>query len=376
MKKDYYELLGVSKSATDDEIKKAYRKLAMKYHPDRVSNLSDKEKKEAEEKFKELQAAYAVLSDPQKKQMYDQFGHEGVSGAGGGGGFGQGGGFEDIFRDFGDFFGGGGRRGNRAPAGQDLEFGVEITLEEAAIGLQKEIKYPRTVKCAPCNGNGAKNIKDVVTCKTCNGNGQVRYSQGFFTVQQDCPDCNGAGKKIKDPCGSCRGAGIVRENKTLMINIPAGVDTGSTLRINGEGSVGGINSPSGDLYIHIQIKNHKFYRRDGSDLHCEVPISFITAALGGEIDVPTIDGQIIKLKIPEGTQTNGILRIKSKGMKSLRRGGIGDLLCHIYVETPVKLTVDQKDLLKKFGESSGGENSALHHPKSKSFLDKLKAIFN
>lgn len=379
-KKDYYEVLGLNKGASEDEIKKAYRKLAMKYHPDRVATLSDSEKKTAEEKFKELQEAYAVLSDAQKKQMYDQFGHAGVSGnaGAGGGGFGGfgGGGFDDLFETFGSIFGGGGGRSSRgsgAMAGNDLEYHLEITLEESAFGVDKELKYARREKCDECNGSGAKKGTKPVTCPTCQGRGQVRFSQGFFSVQQTCPDCYGQGTLNKDKCNHCHGQGLVKKNKTVQVHIPAGIDDGSTLRLTGEGE-GGLNGgPNGDLYIHVSIRSHKIFTREGKDLHCEVPISFVSAALGDEIEVPTIEGKAVKLKIPEGTQTNSVLRVKDKGIKSLRGMGNGDLYCHIYVETPVKLTSKQKELLKAFGEESGGVSSQ-HHPKSTSFLDKLKSF--
>lgn len=390
-KQDYYQTLGVTKSSTDDQIKKAFRKLAMKYHPDRSSGLSDAEKKAAEEKFKEIQAAYAILSDPQKKQMYDQFGHAGVEGSAGGGGPGgfggfsganSGAGFEDIFGAFGDIFGAGRRGGAGAGSatgamrGRDLECQIEISLEESAFGCEKSVSFPRTEKCGVCHGSGAKKGSDVVTCKTCNGRGQVRFSQGFFSIQQDCPDCRGEGKVIKDPCSNCRGSGLVRENKKIKVNVPAGVEDGSTLRITGEGEAGLNGGPNGDLYVHIRVKLHKTFTRKGKDLHCEVPISFITAALGGVVNVPTLDGKTVKLKVPEGTQTNTQLRVKDKGVKSLRGIGTGDLYCHMFVETPVKLTEDQKAVLRQFGESSGGEHSAVHHPQSKSFVDKLKNLFN
>lgn len=381
-KRDFYEVLGVAKGASDDEIKKAYRKLAMKYHPDRVSTLSDVEKKQSEDKFKELQEAYAVLSDPQKKQMYEQFGHAGVGGnsasGGQGGGFSGGGGFEDIFDAFGDIFGGGGGRRQQqrhdAPMrGSDLECTVEISLENSAFGCEKEVKFPRTEKCSGCNGKGAKDPKDVTTCTTCNGAGQVRYAQGFFSVQQPCPDCNGRGKKVKHPCNVCRGNGLVRENRTVKVTIPAGIDNGSTLRLTGEGEAGLNSGPNGDLFVHVAVKQHKVFTRKGKDLHCEVPINFITASLGGEVAVPTIDGKSVTLKVPEGTQTNQVLRIREKGIKALRGITNGDLYCHMFVETPVKLTDSQKNVLRQFADDSGGSTS--HNPKSKSFIDTLKGIF-
>ena len=379
-KRDYYEVLGVAKGASDDEIKKAYRKLAMKFHPDRVSTLPDAEKKKAEDKFKELQEAYAVLSDAEKKQMYDQFGHAGVGGNSASGGFGGGGaaGFEDIFDVFGEMFGGGRRGGsqrhNAAMRGNDLEYNIQISLEESAFGCEKEIKFPRTEKCTTCDGKGSKNPEDVHTCNTCKGAGQVRFAQGFFSVQQPCPECHGRGKTIKNPCGNCRGSGLVKENRQVKVTIPAGIDNGSTLRLTGEGEAGLNGGPNGDLYVHVAVKQHKVFTRQGKDLHCEVPISFVTAALGGEVDVPTIDSKTVKLKIPEGTQTNQVLRIREKGVKSLRGVTSGDLYCHIYVETPVKSTEAQKDLIRQFGEASGGQNSA-HHPKTKSFFDKMKDFF-
>lgn len=387
-KRDYYEVLGVGREASDEEIKKAYRKLAMKFHPDRVANMSDKEKKTAEDKFKELQEAYAVLSDPQKKQMYNQFGHDAVGGnsaSGGGqaGGFAGGGnGFEDIFDVFGDIFGGGrrggggGRGANNATRGNDLEYTIKISLEESAFGAEKQIKFPRTEKCETCDGKGSKTPEDVINCKTCNGVGQVRFAQGFFSVQQTCPDCHGRGKLIKNPCRDCHGSGLVKQNRTVKVNIPAGIDTGSTLRLTGEGEAGLNGGPNGDLYVHVTLMTHKLFQRQGNDLHCEIPVNFVTAALGGEIEVPTLDASSkVKLKIPDGTQNGNVLRVRGKGIKNLRGVGTGDLHCHIFVETPVKLNSEQKELLQKFAEISSGPNCA-NNPKTTSFLDKAKKFFS
>jgi molecular chaperone DnaJ len=380
-KRDYYEVLGVNRSASDEEIKKSYRKLAMKYHPDRLSGLSDSEKKSAENSFKEVQEAYSVLSDPQKKQMYEQFGHAGVSGNAAGPdprGF-SGGGFEDIFEAFGDIFGNNtGARGGRSSQmrGRDLELQIEISLSESALGCEKPVSFRRTESCHDCNGSGTKSNSQTISCKTCNGKGQVRYAQGFFSVQQTCPDCRGQGKTIKDPCPDCRGSGLIQQQKTLSVSIPAGIDHGSTLRMNGEGEAGLNGATNGDLYIHVAIKPHQFFERKGKDLHCEIPINIITATLGGEVDVPTLTGKSVTLNVPEGTQSNSILRIRDKGVKSLRSSSYGDLYCHIVLEIPIKLTNTQKDLLKAFGEELKKDNNYRHQPKSKSFIDKIKELFN
>ena len=370
--RDYYEVLGVSKTATQDEIRKAYRRLAGKYHPDR--NTDNKE--EAEEKFKEVQKAYEVLFDEEKRKMYDNYGHAGVNGQAGGfggqGGFG-GGDFGDIFGDmFGDIFGGGGRsQANRAYRGDDIGYQLDITLEEAVFGTTTRISVPTTVHCHHCNGSGAAAGSEPVTCPTCHGQGQVRMSQGFFSVQQTCPDCQGRGKKITNPCTNCHGTGQERKTKTLEVKVPAGVDTGDRIRLSGEGEAGVNGGPSGDLYVQIRVKKHAIFTRDDQHLHCEVPVSFVTAALGGEIEVPTLDGRV-NLKIPAETQTGRIFRLRGKGVKPVRGGAQGDLLCAIKVETPVKLSNDQKEMLRKFGETLG-EN---HVPQQNSWLDGVKKFFD
>ncbi len=370
--RDYYEVLGVAKSATQDEIRKAYRRLAMKYHPDR--NADNKE--EAEEKFKEVQKAYEVLYDEEKRRMYDQFGHAGVNGQAGAGGGGFGGGFSgdfgDIFGDmFGDIFGArGGGQANRAYRGDDIGYQLDITLEEAVFGTTARIKVPTTVHCHYCNGSGAAEGSEPVTCTTCNGMGQVRVSQGFFAVQQTCPDCRGRGKKITNPCSHCHGSGNIRKEKTLEVKVPAGVDTGDRIRLSGEGEAGENGGPSGDLYVQIRVKKHAIFTREDQHLHCEVPISFVTAALGGEIEVPTLDGRV-NLKIPAETQTDRVFRLRGKGVKPVRGGAQGDLYCTIKVETPVKLNKEQKEMLRKFGETLG-EN---HAPQQNSFFDGVKKFF-
>ena len=338
-KKDYYEVLGVSKNATDAELKKAYRRLAMKYHPDR--NPDDAE---AEEKFKEAKEAHDVLSDSQKRSAYDQFGHAGVDASMGGGGAG-GAGFGDIFDSvFGDIFGGGSRGGERVYRGADLRYELGLTLEEAVAGTTVKIRVPKHIECDSCGGSGAKKGSEPVNCTTCNGVGQVRMQQGFFSVQQTCPQCRGAGKMIKDPCSTCRGQGRVRDNKTISVKVPPGVDTGDRIRLSGEGEAGQNRGPAGDLYVDVAVKEHPIFTRDDSDLHCDVPISFATAALGGEFVVPTLDGRV-KLKIPAESQTGKMFRLRGKGVKSVRGSVKGDLLCRIVVETPVNLSKKQKELL-------------------------------
>ncbi|WP_272665623.1 molecular chaperone DnaJ [Providencia sp. PROV174] len=371
-KRDFYEVLGLERNASEKDIKRAYKRLAMKHHPDR--NQGDKD---SEDKFKEIKEAYEVLSDEQKRAAYDQYGHAAFEqgGMGGGGGFGGGADFSDIFGDvFGDIFGGG-RRQQRPSRGSDLQYNMELTLEEAVRGVTKEIRIPTLETCDVCHGNGAKPGTSADTCSTCHGMGQVHMRQGFFSVQQPCPTCHGRGKVIKDPCNKCHGHGRVERYKTLSVKIPAGVDTGDRVRLSGEGEAGENGAPAGDLFVQVHVLPHNIFERDGNNLHCEVPINFADAALGGEIEVPTLDGRV-KLKIPEETQTGKIFRMKGKGVKSVRGGLQGDLMCHIVVETPVKLNEKQKELLKEFGESLGGKSGEKNSPRSKSFLDGVKKFFD
>ncbi len=371
-KEDFYKILGVERNASDAEIKKSYRSLAMKHHPDR-----NKDNPEAAEiKFKEINQAYEVLSDPKKRSAYDQFGHAGVDGSAGRGGGAGAGDFGDIFGDmFGDIFGG--RRGSGQQGGQrgsDLRYNIEISLEEAVNGTEQKIRIPVLVTCDSCLGSGAKKGSSPVTCSTCHGHGQVRMQQGFFTVQQTCPTCRGTGKQIKDPCGKCYGQGRVKDEKTLSAKIPAGVDTGDRIRLSGEGEAGQMGAPSGDLYIDVQVRRHTIFNRDGANLSCEVPISFVTACLGGEIEVPTLGGKAT-LKIPTETQTGQTFRLRGKGVKPVRGGAIGDLLCSVKIETPVKLTTEQKALVEKLGESLS--NGGTHHsPQESGWLDGVKNFFD
>lgn len=371
-KRDYYEVLGVSKNASAEELKKAYRRLAMKHHPDR--NPDDAE---AEAKFKEAKEAYEVLSDAQKRSAYDQFGHAGVDphAAAGAGGFGGGAGFADIFGEvFGDIFGGGGR-GGRAYRGADLQYNLRITLEEAVRGTTVEIKIPTTKECPSCDGSGAKPGTGKKTCPTCQGQGAVRVQQGFFSIQQPCPQCHGAGEIIEDPCDECHGAGRVETQKTLSIKIPAGVDTGDRIRHAGEGAPGEQGGPAGDLYVLIEVKPHPIFKRDDADLLCDMPISFVTAALGGEIEVPTLDGRV-NLKIPAETQTGKVFRMRGKGVRPVRGGATGDLMCRVHVETPVNLTKEQRELLEAFERSLGEGNDERHRPREHSWLDSVKRFFD
>lgn len=372
-KKDYYDVLGVNKDASAEDIKKAYRKLAMKYHPDR-----NPDNPKAEEQFKEAKEAYEVLTDDQKRAAYDQYGHAGVDpsmGGGAGAGFG---GFSDAFGDiFGDIFGGAGgtRSGqrNNVYRGADLRYNMEISLEEAAKGTETKIRIPVQSTCETCKGTGAKAGTQPVTCTTCGGHGQVRMQQGFFSVQQTCPKCHGGGKMVKDPCTSCHGAGRVKQNKTLSIKVPAGVDEGDRIRLSGEGEAGVNGGPTGDLYVVIHLKEHEIFKREGGNLHCEMPIGFTTAALGGEIEVPTLEGSA-KMKVPAETQTGATFRLRGKGIKPLRQSEPGDLLVHVVVETPVKLTEKQKELLHELEVSMQADNGK-HSPKNKSWVDKARDFF-
>ncbi|WP_333609063.1 molecular chaperone DnaJ [Arsukibacterium sp.] len=370
-KRDYYEVLGVAKGADDKDIKKAYKRLAMKFHPDRTQG-----DKAMEEKFKEVQEAYEVLSDEQKRAAYDRFGHAGVDPNRGGGGGGSAD-FGDIFGDvFGDIFGGGGRRGqSRAQRGSDLRYNLELSLEEAVKGKSVDIKIPTLVNCDSCDGSGAKKGTSAKSCPTCHGVGQVTMRQGFFAVQQTCPTCNGRGKIIPDPCTKCHGEGRVEKTKTLSVKIPAGVDTGDRIRLSGEGEAGMHGAPAGDLYVQVHVRAHPIFQRDGNNLYCDVPLSFAIAALGGEIDVPTLDGRV-KLKIPAETQTDKMFRLRGKGVQSVRGGGVGDLVCKVVIETPVNLSDKQKELLRQLDDSMAGESEAKHRPKSKGFFDGVKKFFD
>ncbi|MFH7564203.1 molecular chaperone DnaJ [Oceanimonas smirnovii] len=371
-KRDYYEVLGVSKGADEREIKKAYKRMAMKYHPDRNKDDAD-----AADKFKEATEAYEVLTDAQKRAAYDQFGHDAVNGQHGGqGGFGGGADFSDIFGDvFGDIFGGGRGRQQRSARGSDLRYNMELTLEEAVRGVTKEIKVPTLVGCDVCDGSGAKPGTQAKTCPTCHGHGQVQMRQGFFTVQQPCPHCRGKGKVISDPCTKCHGEGRYQKTKTLSVKIPAGVDTGDRIRLSGEGEAGESGAPAGDLYVQMHVRDHDIFVRDGNNLFCEVPISYSAAALGGEVEVPTLDGRV-KLKIPAETQTGRMFRLKGKGVRSARNGQLGDLVCKVYIETPVNLTDEQKELLRQLEESCGGSAAKKHRPKSEGFFDGVKRFFD
>ncbi len=373
-KRDFYEVLGVSRDASERDIKKAYKRLAMKFHPDR--NQGDAQ---AAEKFKEVKEAYEILTDSQKKAAYDQYGHAAFEQGGmGGGGFGGGGAdFGDIFGDvFGDIFGGGRRGGgqSRAQRGADLRYNMDLSLEEAVRGCEKEIEVPTLVSCDVCHGTGARKGTTPQTCGTCHGHGQVQMRQGFFAVQQTCPTCNGTGKIIKDPCSACHGQGRKQKKKTLNVKIPAGVDTGDRIRLSGEGEAGEMGAAAGDLYVQVHVRDHHIFERDGNNLYCEVPVSFAQAALGGEVEVPTLDGRV-NLKVPEETQTDRMFRMRGKGVKGVRGGGVGDLIVKLVVETPVKLSTRQKELLREFDETCAGAANK-HKPKSEGFFNGVKKFFD
>ena len=372
-KRDFYEVLGVPKNASDDEIKKAYRKLAMKWHPDR--NQGDAS---AESKFKEVKEAYEMLSDAEKRGAYDQYGHAGVDpnmrgGAGGPGGFGDA--FGDIFGDIfgGGRRGGGGGGGRQVFRGNDLSYAMDITLEEAAAGKESQIRIPSWDSCTPCDGTGAKPGTQAKTCTTCHGAGQVQMRQGFFSVQQTCPHCHGKGTIIADPCNTCHGQGQTKTNKTLEIKIPAGIDDGMRIRSTGNGEPGQNGGPPGDLFIEIRLRKHDIFERDGDDLHCQVPVNMTSAALGGEIDLPTLAGKAT-IEIPEGTQNGKTFRLRGKGIKGVRSSIAGDLYCHIVTETPVKLTEHQRKLLKELDESFK-KNRDKHSPNGGGWFEKAKAFF-
>ena len=369
-KRDYYEVLGVSKNASDADIKKAFRRLAMKHHPDR--NPDDKE---AEEKFKEAKEANDILSDQQKRAAYDQFGHAGVSTSAGGPDAQGVSGFGDIFDSvFGDIFGAQGRGGQRAQSGANLRYDLELDLEKAIAGSTIKIRVPRLASCNECSGSGARRGSSPVQCPTCNGAGQVRMQQGFFSVQQTCPKCRGQGKIISDPCRSCQGQGRVRDSKTISVKIPPGVDTGDRIRLSGEGEAGEYGAPPGDLYVNVIVKDHELFTREGSDLFCEVPISFAAAALGREVEIPTLDGKV-KLRIPPETQSGRLFRLRGKGVRSVRSTARGDLLCRVVLETPVNLSKKQKDLLEQF-EDSMEEDDRHFLPQAGKWFDSVKKFFD
>lgn len=379
-KRDYYEVLGVTRGASADEIKKGYRKKAKELHPDRNSDNPN-----AEAQFKEANEAYDVLKDADKKAAYDRFGHaafEGGMGGGGhpGGGFQQGdfaSAFSDVFDDlFGDFMGGqrgGGGRGQRAARGSDLRYNLRVSLEEAFAGSQKTINVPTSVTCGECSGSGAEGGAEPVTCPTCSGMGKVRAQQGFFTVERTCPTCGGLGQIIKNPCKGCGGSGRVERDRSLSVNIPAGVETGTRIRLAGEGDAGMRGGPAGDLYIFIEVAEHELFQRDGTHLFCRVPVSIASAALGGDIEVPTIDGGRSRVKVPAGSQTGKQMRLRSKGMPGLRGGPAGDMFIELSVETPVNLTSRQKEILKEF-EQISEEND--NNPQSSSFFDSVKSFWD
>jgi molecular chaperone DnaJ len=368
-KRDYYEVLGVNRDASEDDIKKAYRKLAMKHHPDR-----NPDNPKAEEHFKDAKEAYEALSDTQKRAAYDQYGHAGIDPQAGMGGASGAGGFAEAFGDiFGDIFGGGGRGRSNVFRGADLRYNLEITLEQAAHGTETRIRIPTMEECETCKGSGAKPGTQPQTCPTCNGHGQVRMTQGFFSIQQTCPKCHGTGKIIPDPCVACQGSGRVKKHKTLSVNIPAGINEGDRIRLAGEGEPGVNGGPPGDLYVQMHVRAHQVFTRDHDDLHCEMPVSFATAALGGELEIPTLEGSA-KIKIPAETQSARTFRLRGKGIRGVRSHAHGDLFCHVVVETPVNLTERQQELLEEF-EAINQKDAARHNPRAKSWMDKVKTFF-
>ncbi len=368
-KRDYYEVLGVNRDASDEEIKKAYRKRAMKHHPDR-----NPDNPKAEEHFKEAKEAYEVLSDAKKRPAYDSYGHAGVDPSMGGGAGAGGSNFADAFGDiFGDIFGGNRQGRSNTFRGADLRYNLEITLEQAAHGFETKIRIPTMAECGICHGSGAKPGTQPITCTTCNGQGQVRMTQGFFSVQQTCPRCHGTGKMIPTPCTNCGGAGRIKQQKTLSVKIPAGVDEGDRVRLTGEGEPGANRGPAGDLYVQVHIKEHAVFQRDHDDLHCEMPVSFATAALGAEIDLPTLDGSA-RIKVPAETQSGKTFRLRGKGIKGVRSHAPGDLFCHVVVETPVNLNEKQKALLHEF-EAITQKDAGRHNPRAKSWFDRVKEFF-
>ncbi len=371
MKIDYYEALGVTRTADDKTLKTAFRKLAMQYHPDR--NPDDPE---AERKFKEIGEAYETLKDPQKRAAYDRFGHAAFENGGMGNGFGGGfgaGGFADIFEDiFGEMMGGGRRRGGGGrERGADLRYNMEVTLEEAYAGKTAQIRVPTSITCDECSGSGAKPGTQPVTCTMCSGTGRVRAAQGFFSVERTCPTCNGRGQIVKDPCGKCHGQGRVTQERSLSVNIPAGIEDGTRIRLAGEGEAGARGGPAGDLYIFLSVKPHEIFQRDGADLYCKAPISMTMAALGGQFEVSTLDGAKTMVKVPEGTQNGKQFRVKGKGMPVLRQPAVGDLYIQIDIETPQNLSRRQRELLEEFEKLSSQENS----PKSAGFFSRMKEFF-
>lgn len=370
-KRDYYEVLGVARDASEGDIKKAYRRLAMKHHPDRNADDED-----AERLFKEAKEAYEVLSKPDKRAAYDQFGHAGLSGAAGGGhGGAQGDAFGDIFGDvFGDIFGGGRRGRSQVYRGADLRYELEMSLEDAVAGDTVNIEVPTSVTCSTCSGDGCAPGTSPTTCATCGGSGQVRMQQGFFSVQQTCPACRGTGTTISDPCTTCNGRGRVVENRKLAVKVPPGVDDGDRIRLTGEGEAGRNGGPPGDLYVEIRLAAHKLFEREGADLSTEVPISVVTAALGGSVELPTLDGQV-SLKIPAGTQSGKVFRLRGKGVATVRDSRKGDLFCRVVVETPINLSREQEDLLRQFDESVTNDNRQ-HSPRSDTWTDSVKRFFD